>query len=226
MMSEQTVKALGFSLIMGEGENAVKYRAQVEGFSDRISSVLVPESFIIYGNKTFAANSKIDASRMILKVADPSDEAFISFLSDNQLTTNSEQLRFSKMRTIVQSVSTAIGLLALLLMVLGVIVFVLFIQLTMAQAADSVKLLLLLGYSPKRLRVFLAKRYFPIMGSALFFAIFIAMLSQYFAAQKLTMLNIFIPNSPSNFVWLAATFCAVLLLWQMMRAIKRAISVS
>ena len=86
LLSEQTVKALGFTLTMGEGANATNYRAQVEGFSDRISSVLVPQSFIEYGNKKFAPQAPISISRVIIKVADPSDKAFISFLEMSFLT--------------------------------------------------------------------------------------------------------------------------------------------
>lgn len=223
LLSEQTVKALGFTLTMGEGANATNYRAQVEGFSDRISSVLVPQSFIEYGNKKFAPQAPISISRVIIKVADPSDKAFISFLENNNYSTNAEQLRFSKMRSIVDVVSGATGVLALLLMGIGALVFVLFIELTMAKAQASVQLLLQIGFSPKKLSRFLMAKYLPIMLSALSVAVLVAIAIQYFASQKLSTLQLSIPSFPSFYVWCAAAISGLILLVQISYSIRKAI---
>jgi hypothetical protein len=222
LLSEQTVKALGFNLAIGEEPNQVNYRAQIEGFSDRISSVLVPQSFIDYGNRKFAPQAEANISRIIIKVSDPSDKRFTSFLHDNNYTTNAEQLRFSKMRSIVEVVSSATGILALLLMGIGTLVFILFIELTMARAQTSVKLLLQIGYSPKNLSLFLIKQYVPIMFSALFFAVLIALSIQYIVAQKFSELHV--ASFPSPFVWLAIILSAIVLFWQLSRSIRKAIT--
>lgn len=224
LLSEQSVKAIGFKLTMGEGPNQVDYRAQVEGFSDRISSVLVPQSFIDYGNQKFSPGSVGKASRMIIKVGDPSDKNFVTFLEKNNYTTNAEQLRFSKMRSIVEVVSGATGILALLLMAIGTLVFVLFIELTMAQAQESVRLLLQIGYSPKKLSRFLISKYIPIMLSALLAALLIASSFQFFAAQKLNSLQLKINPFPGLYVWTAVIFSAIVLLLQINQSIKKAIN--
>lgn len=224
LLSEQSVKALGFTLTMGEGAEAVNFRAQVEGFSDRISSVLVPQSFIDYGNRKFAVNSSVTISRVILKVADPSDQHFVSFLEENKYTANAEQLRFSKMRSIVEVVSAATGVLALLLMAIGTLVFILFIELTMAQAQASVKLLLQLGYSPRKLSRFLVVKYIPVMLSALLVALGISSLLQFFAAQKLADIQLQITAYPGMYVWFAAGISAIVLLWRINGSIRKAIT--
>lgn len=223
LLSEQTVKALGFTLTMGEGPNATNYRAQVEGFSDRISSVLVPQSFIDFGNNKFAPQVPLSISRVMIKVADPSDKAFTSFLEKNNYSTNAEQLRFSKMRSIVDIVSGATGALALLLMGIGALVFVLFIELTMSKAQASVQLLLQIGYSPKKLSRFLMAKYIPIMLSALSVAVLIAVSIQYIASQKLGSLQLNIAPLPSLFVWCAAACSGLVLLVQISYSIRKAI---
>lgn len=224
LLSEQTVKAIGFTITIGEGASQVNYRAQVEGFSDRISSVLVPQSFIDYGNKHYSQESEPNISRVIIKVNDPSDNAFVSFLEKNNYTTNTEQLRYSKMRSVVSVVSSATGLLAFLLMGIGSLVFILFIELTMAQAQQSVKLLLQLGYSPKKLSAFLLKKYIPILISALLSASLLAILIQYFTAQKMSSLPVEISSFPSLYVWIAASISAGILLLQMVQSIRKAIN--
>jgi hypothetical protein len=223
LLSEETVKAIGFTLTMGEGQMAMNYRAQVEGFSDRISSVLVPQSFIDYGNNKFAPNSISNVSRVIVKVADPSDKGFINFLEKNNFGTNAEQLRFSKMRSIVEIVSGATGILALLLMGIGALVFILFIELTMAQAKLSIRLLLHIGFSPKKLNRFLVSKYIPILLSALLAALLAAIIIQYLVALKLTALKLYIPNLPNPIVFMVASLSGLILLWQINQSIKKAI---
>lgn len=223
LLSEQTVKAIGFTLTMGEGEQQTNYRAQVEGFSDRISSVLVPQSFIDYGNRKFGQSNSTNISRVIIKVGDPSDQQFTNFLKQHKYTTNAEQLRFSKMRTIVEVVSLATGILALLIMAIGTLVFILFIELTMAQAQTSVQLLLQIGYSPKKLSRFLVVKYIPIMLSALCVALCITLALNYFASQQLEQLQLHISPFPGFYLWLAASFSGLILLWQISLAIRKAI---
>ena len=223
ILSEQTVKAIGFTLTIGDGATEAHYRAQVEGFSDRISSVLVPQSFIDYGNKKFNPNNATSISRAIIKVADPSDKAFVQFLQDNKYSTNTEQLRYSKMRTVVEIVSAATGLLAIILVFIGALVFILFIELTLSQAQDAVSLLLQIGYSPKVLSKYLVVKYVPIMLSALIAAILIALGLQYIAAQQLARIELNIAYLPSVYVWMAAAICALMLLWQINRSIRKAL---
>lgn len=223
LLSEQSVKALGFTLTMGDGAKQVKYRAQVEGFSDRISSVLVPQSFIEYGNQHFAHQSTTQASRIIVKVADPSNKAFIGFLQDHHYATNAEQLRFSKMRNIVEIVASATGILAFILLAVGSLVFILFIELTLAQVYAAIQLLLQIGYSPKSIVVYLQKKYMPIMLSALFAASLLATLMQILAAKKCASIQLSVPQFPDPFVWIVLFVCAAVLAIQLRYAIKKAI---
>lgn len=223
ILSEQTVKAIGFTITISDGVSQVNYRAQVEGFSDRISSVLVPQSFIDYGNKKFNPTNATNISRAIIKVKDPSEKAFVQFLQEHKYSTNAEQLRYSKMRSIVEIVSAATGVLALMLLFIGALVFILFIELTLSQAQDSVSLLLQIGYSPKMLSKYLASKYIPIMLSALLAATFVSVCLQYFAAQQVAQIHLNIDKMPSNYVWFAAIACLLVLLGQINRSIRKAL---
>lgn len=224
LLSENTVKALGFNLTVGEGSRETNFRAQVEGFSDRISSVLVPQSFIDYGNRAFGDGKGSQVSRLIVKVADPSDNGFVGFLEEQGFSTNAEQLRFNKMRSIVEAVSGATGVLALLLMGIGILVFILFIELTMAKAQESVRLLQLLGYSPRKLARFLTARYIPIMLSALILALVLAAALQYIASVKLARLQLSVSPLPGRLVWITAGISVLVLLLQIRRSVKKALT--
>lgn len=223
LLSEASVKALGFKLTMGEGPNQQEYMAQVEGFSDRISSVLVPQSFIDYGNEHFAPNSNSKISRLIVKVADPSDKAFVQFLEQHHFNTNAEQLRFSKMRSIVEAVSGGTGLIAILLLLVSGLVFVLFIELTLAKAGASVRLLLQIGYSPAQLGRFLTRRYVPLLLSSVALAAIVCIALKQLAVHQLHQLNLNLSAWPGWVMWIALLTCLTLLVGQMSVSIRRAL---
>lgn len=221
-LSENTVKALGFTMIVGDGATRQEYRAQVEGFSDRITSVLVPASFIEYGNRTFGSGT-LAPSRLILRVADPSDDAFVRFLKENNYATNAEQLRWNRVRAIVQGVSAGTGILALVLIGIGALVLVLFIELTMAKARESVRLLLQIGYSPSFLGRFMTRKFVPLVGIALLLALVLAAGAQLAAAAGLRRLDLHVGSLPGWPVWTVAAMCAVALYLCMKRAVGKSI---
>ncbi len=202
-LSENSIQSIAFELKVGRGIRTETYTAQVVGFSDRISSVLVPESFIRYGNETYAPGTSVSPSRIIVKVKDPSADAFINYLKEHHYTTNSEQLRWNKLRSIVTVVTAATGLLAMLLAAVGILVFTLFIELTIARSRQSIQLLTEIGYSPRFLSQFIAARFLPLMAGALLASLFATCGLQFFASQKAAALKLHLGLLPGWPVWLA-----------------------
>jgi hypothetical protein len=200
-LSENTIKAIGFRLELGSGVAQQSFIASVAGFSDRISSVLVPQAFMDWGNMTFAPDRAVRPSRLIVRAKDPSDEAFAAFLKERNYSTNAEQLRWNRVRAIVQAVSAATGVLAILLIGIGALVFVLFIELTMARARESVRLLLQIGYSPRMMRGFLGRKFLPLVLGAAGTAGMLAALAQLGIALGLTRMDLKAGWLPGWPVW-------------------------
>ncbi|MBS1644779.1 MAG: hypothetical protein JST36_07040 [Bacteroidetes bacterium] len=178
-LSEETIKALPFQLEIGTGSQMQQYTARVVGFSDRITSLLVPESFVQYANG--ASSGAVHPSRVILKIDDPSSTQFAQYLADHNYVTNAEQLRWSKFRTIVESVTLVIGLLALMLLGISLLVFTLFIELTIARSRSSVQRLVEIGYSPKMLQAYLFRQFLPLLAAVVMLALLLG-----FGLQVLT----------------------------------------
>lgn len=223
-LSQSSIQTLAFDLKVGTAERMETYSAHIVGFSDRISSVLVPESFVDYGNKTFAPGVPIAPSRLVVKVKDPSDNAFVSYLSTRDYITNTEQLRWNKMRTVVEAVTSATGLLALILMGIGTIVFILFIELTIARAQSSLTLLLELGYGPHFLSMFMLRRFLPLVVVVCIVSMVLAIGVQVAAAGWLKSMNLNIPDMPGWPVWAALGVSLALLMAFVSRAIVSAIN--
>ena len=222
-LSEESIRALPFQIALGTDGHEEVYLAHIAGFSDRITSVLVPETFAQYANKRSGMSVAPPPSRLVVKVEDPSAKEFNEFLQTHDYVTNSEQLRWSKLRAIVQIVAGATGFLALLLMGISVLVFTLFIELTIARAKQSVQLLIELGYSPARLSAFLYRRFLPLLAGCFLVAIILTVLAQVGAAYagRSTGLSLsFVPGWP---VWAVAALSMTLLFLQVKRAVRKAL---
>jgi hypothetical protein len=92
-LSQKSIKNLPFEINIAGGRQ--RYRAQIVGFTDRISSMLVPQRFMEQMNNDFAQSNSSLPSRLILKVKDPSDKAFIDFLKEKSYTIALEPYSYS-----------------------------------------------------------------------------------------------------------------------------------
>ena len=223
-LSENSIQSLAFDLKVGEGANAATYHAHVAGFSDRITSVLVPQAFIDYCNRAYAKETYTPPSRLIVRVSDPSDKAFIQYMQSNNYTTNAEQLRWSRLRGIVEIVSGATGVLALLLLCIGALVFILFIELTIARAQQSLSLLLQLGYGPRYLGRFMMQHFFPLLLFTAAASMGIAILVQMACADWIKTLHFTLPAMPGLPIWGALAVSTLVLLALVSRSIIKAIN--
>lgn len=223
-LSEGSVKTIALNLKVGSGEQAEMFVAHVVGFSDRIGSVLAPQAFIDYGNQKFGKPGIEEApSQIILKAKDPSDKHFAEYLQTHDYATNSQNLRWSKIRAIVEVVASATGVLALLLMGIGTLVFILFIELTIAKAQNSLTLLLEIGYAPGYLSRFMIRRFLPMVLGTVAVAMLITITGQAVAAILVKPQGLVLPAAPGWPVWAALVASTAILLVLVSRSISSAI---
>ncbi len=223
-LSETSVKMIALNLKVGEGDKAEMFSAHVVGFSDRIGSVLVPQSFIDYGNKVHGKPGVSEApSQLIIKAKDPSDVKFGNYLKTHDYATNSQNLRWSKIRAIVQVVTSATGVLALLLMGIGTLVFILFIELTIARAQHSLTLLLQVGYGPRYLSKFMIMRFLPMVLGTVIVSMIITIVAQFVASGIVKDQGLVLPSLPGWPVWAALAVSTSILVLLVTKSISGAI---
>ncbi|MCW3462339.1 FtsX-like permease family protein [Chitinophaga nivalis] len=161
-ISQETVKALPLEVVISGSAGSAQFVGHVTGFSDRISSFLVPASFMNWANEKFGTGVVAGTSRIIIKTPDPSNPALVKFLEDNGYTTNQDKLKFSKTRMIVQTIVSVIGFFGLILLFFALLVFSMFIQLIITSCKREIQLLVMLGTAPRQLQRYLLKQFVPL----------------------------------------------------------------
>ncbi|UYQ92921.1 ABC transporter permease [Chitinophaga horti] len=161
-ISEETVKNIASIRInVYNGVNGDIFTGRVAGFSDRITTILVPESFMRWANAKYGTEKEKAPSRIIVKTKDPSNPAFVKYLADHGFSTDKEKQRFSRYRGIVNIITSAVGFFGLVLLLFALLVFSMFIQLVVESCKYEIQLLITLGASPKQLRRYLMKQFVP-----------------------------------------------------------------
>jgi hypothetical protein len=160
-LSPELVKSLPLQITIAGPTGNVSYFGKVVGFSDRISSVLVPQPFMDWANNKFGTSAATKPSRIIIKTKDPGDPLLTDYLKAHGLTTDTDKTRFSKLRKTVDLVVNFSWITGAVMLLFALLIFTLFIQLTIATAKEEIYLLITLGTGPGQLRRFLMKQFFP-----------------------------------------------------------------
>lgn len=190
----------------------VSYYAHIVGFSNRISSVLVPQKFMDWANAKFGSSEHAKPSRVIIKTTDPGNPALTKYLKDHGLTTDADKTRFSRYRQVVDfAVSISWGTGALMLL-FALLIFTLFIQLTIASCKEEIALLITLGAAPKQLQQFLMKQFFPLNILITLVALAVLSLLQYWLMHFLQQQNIYV-SAYISFYTLFASSLILIILW-------------
>lgn len=161
-LTRDVVKMIFFQVNIYD-ENGVSHsmRGRVVGFSDRISSLLVPQSFMDWANQQYGTAGNKAPSRIIIRTKDSGDPGLAGYLKEKKLSTDQDKTRFSRYRQVVDMVVNISGATGLLMLLFAILIFTLFIQLTISSCKEEIKLLLTLGASPKQIARFLMRQFFP-----------------------------------------------------------------
>ena len=149
-LSEGVLEAISIEInINGNGE-ADTYEGALAGFSNRINTILVPESFIDYANTRFSGNNTQSVSRVILQVDDPTDERITKYLQDNGYETDEGKLDASKTNYLLKVLLSIVLLVGLVISILAFYILMLSIFLLVEKNSTKLENLLLIGYSPTK----------------------------------------------------------------------------
>lgn len=207
-LTQQVVKMIVFKVNVYGPNGMVTLNGRVVGFSDRISSLLVPEEFMKWGNTVFGKTQNMKPSRVIMKTRDAGNPQLTAYLRDKNLATDADKTRFSKYRRVVDMVVSISGITGIILFAFALLVFTLFIQLTVASSREDISLLVTLGTSPTQLRRFLILRFLPGTLVIIFLSFCVVGIIQFLLYNQLINQGIFLKKIPDLTTMMAALLIA------------------
>jgi cell division protein FtsX len=149
---------------------------------------------------------------VVIRTKDPGNPLLVQYLKENGLTTDADKTRFSKYRQIVNVVVNVSWITGAVMLLFALLVFTLFIQLTIASCKEEIQLLITLGAAPQQLQRFLMKQFFPSNIIIVAIALVAITALQYAAHELLQAQQIFISLFTSSFTF-ATALLILLVLW-------------
>ena len=149
-LSEGVVSMLDLNVrLRGNGREGVM-KGRVIGFSNRLNTILVPESFMKWSNRLYAPDGDAGPTRLIVEVYNPADDAIARFLQQKGYDTEEDKLDAGKTTYFLKIVSGVVMSVGLLISVLSFYILMLSIYLLVQKNTTKLENLLLIGYSPWR----------------------------------------------------------------------------
>lgn len=149
-MSEGLIGAIDLMIhIKGNGKEAY-YKGKVIGFSTRLNTILVPESFLVWSNQEYAPEANNAPSRLIVEVKNPTDDAIATYFKKKNYETDDDKLDAGKTTFFLKMVSGIIMSVGLLISALSFYILMLSIYLLVEKNTHKLENLLLIGYTPQR----------------------------------------------------------------------------
>ena len=125
-------------------------KGRVVGFSTRLNTILVPESFIRWSNERYAPDSDNEPSRIILEVHNPADDSIVDYINEKGYDMEDDKLDSGRMMLFLKLISGIVMLVGMFISLLSFYILMLSIYLLVEKNTEKIRTLLLIGYSPAK----------------------------------------------------------------------------
>lgn len=149
-LSEGILGAIKLKITINGNNSHDEYVGRIVGFSSRLNTILVPQSFMNWANNFYADGESGATTRLILEVNNPTDEHITSFLQENNYETDQDKLDASKTTFMLKVIVGIVMSIGLVISILALYVLMLSVYLLVEKNNTKLENLLLIGYSPAK----------------------------------------------------------------------------
>lgn len=135
--------------VQGKGGQGY-FKGKVIGFSSKLNTILVPQSFMLWSNNHFSPDSELPPSRLILDVTNPADQRIGTYLEEHNYELEDNNLDAEKTTYFLKLMVTLVMGVGVVISALSFYVLLLSIYLLVQKNTTKLQNLLLIGYSPSR----------------------------------------------------------------------------
>lgn len=189
-INEKIIRQIPIELKLTGSSQTKMYSAYILDASEKINSILVPESFLNHTNKTLSPNKASKISRIILDVINPSDPKLLEFLASKNYNYLSNDVQNSKLSYVLKLILSVVLAIGLLITFLSIYLVVTNINLLILKNKQTITQLHFLGYSKVQIAKVYHKIAFKILGISIIIALLISIGCKFWIAPYLEILQV------------------------------------
>lgn len=168
-VSEEVIGMIPLRLSLSGAGRQQWVNARIVGFSSRLNTIAVPESFMTWANATFADGHLPRPSRLIVELTRPGDPEAKAYMDRHGYEVAGDKVDSGRAAYFLSVVTTVVIAIGAVISLLAFFILTLSIYLLLQKNRDKIHDLMQLGYSPS-----MVARYYYIIVAATNAAVLVA----------------------------------------------------
>lgn len=151
-LSEEVIGAVPITLrLTGKNQVTEYYDAAIVGFSSRLNTIAVPQSFMDWANERYSEGGMPEPSRLIVDIDRLKASDMLKYLKRENLEVGGSQSESNKISGFLGTASIVVSIGGAVMSMLAVFILILSLFLLLQKNRKTLRNLILLGYSPREL---------------------------------------------------------------------------
>ena len=205
-LSDDLVLDLKIDLNIGPRNYRETIHARIVGFTNELSSILVPEYFLNWANQKYGEKEKEVISQLVVKSKDGQFGLLENYLEENEFESKKSQLLIAKLKSTLGVLLTIISVISLLAVFLSMLVLIQYLQLIMTKNDYEIRTLLRLGHAPNQLIKVFLKYFMSLFSVVAVLSLLLFIPAKYYLQQIFISNGISLDSSLSIYLFLLVIF--------------------
>lgn len=188
-IKKELIREIPIELQLIGSQKRKTYNAYILDTSEKINTILVPESFLQHTNKLLSPDKEVKVSRIILEVTNPSDPKVLDYLTKKNYQYLKNDIQSSRISYFLQLILTVVLGIGILITILSITLVVTNINLLILKNKQTICQLYFLGFSRKQIANVYHKLSYKILAVSICIALIIAISCKFILASRLTILQ-------------------------------------
>lgn len=150
-VSDDLVMQINCEFKLSYGKKAEHLNCRVVGFTNQVSAILVPQSFMEYGMENFSDGTPQKITQILISGKKNEFGLVEEMLEERGLESRDSQMVVGRLKSIVGTLFIVIMSISIIAVLVSGLVLIQFMQLLMSKNAYEVRTLMRIGHHPKKI---------------------------------------------------------------------------
>jgi len=164
-VSDEIAQSIPFEFTLKHGDRKEKMNVRIIGFTNEISSLLVPESFMKWANEQYGQSTDQKITQLMLAGKENQFGLVEGMLKEKHLESKNAQVLVGRLKSMIGTFIWIVLCVSILAVFLSGLVLIQYLQLLINKNNYEIKTLIRLGYHPKTLVNTFVRYFLNVFGS-------------------------------------------------------------